>query len=82
MSNDNINTIAIQQFLQQVKSADASQAREIRLDIKNAKALAFSLAEVLNKLTQDYEAMFYKLRQSNENAVINVTMDGGGFKDN
>ena len=82
MSNDNVNTIAIQQFLQQVKSADASQAREIRLDIKNAKALAFSLAEVLNKLTQDYETMFYKLRQSNENAVINVTMDGGGFKDN
>ena len=82
MSNDNVNTIAIQQFLQQVKSADASQAREIRLDIKNAKSLAFSLAEVLNKLTQDYETMFYKLRQSNENAVINVTMDGGGFKDN
>jgi hypothetical protein len=81
MSNDTVNTIAIQQFLQQVKSADAAQAREVRLDIKNAKALAFSLAEVLNKLTQDYETLFYKLRQSNENAVINVSMDGGGFKD-
>ena len=39
MSNP-INTIPLQQFIQQVKAADLSQQREIKLDIKTAKALA------------------------------------------
>ena len=43
MSNP-INTIPIQQFIQQVKAADLSQQREIKMDIKTAKALAYSLA--------------------------------------
>jgi hypothetical protein len=81
MSNDPINTFPIQQFLQQVKSADATQQKEIRLDIKNAKAIAFTLTEVLSKLTQDYEELFHKLRKSQDNEVISVTMDGGGFKE-
>ena len=33
MSNP-INTIPIQQFIQQVKAADLSQQREIKMDIK------------------------------------------------
>jgi hypothetical protein len=81
MSNDPINTFPIQQFLQQVKSADATQQKEIRVDIKNAKALAFTLTEVMSRLTQDYEELFHKLRKSQDTEVISVTMDGGGFKD-
>jgi len=81
MSNDPINTFPIQQFLQQVKSADATQQKEIRVDIKNARALAFTLTEVLAKLTQDYETMFHKLRKSQDNEVVSVSMDGGDFKD-
>ena len=61
MSSDPINTIAIQQFIQQVKIADASQQKEIRMDIKNAKALSFALTEVLAKLTQDYEILLKEL---------------------
>ena len=45
MSNP-INTIPLQQFIQQVKAADLSQQREIKLDIKTAKALAYCLAEI------------------------------------
>ena len=82
MSSNPINTVPIQQFIQQVKVAEQGQQRDIRLDIKTAKILALTLGEVTSKLTQDYEELFHKLRQSSDNQVINVTMDGGGFKDN
>jgi hypothetical protein len=79
MSSDPINTIAIQQFVQQVKIADSSQQKEIRMDIKNAKALSFALTEVLAKLTQDYELLLQELLKSSGNDTITVAMDGGGF---
>lgn len=81
MSSNPINTVPVQQFIQQVKAAEQGQQREIRLDIKTAKVLALTLGEITSRLTQDYEELFYKLRQSADNQVINVTMDGGGFKD-
>ena len=79
MSSDPINTIAIQQFIQQVKVADASQQKEIRLDMKNAKAISFALTEVLAKLTQDYEVLLQDLLKSGGNDTVTVAMDGGGF---
>jgi hypothetical protein len=79
MSSDPINSIAIQQFVQQVKIADSSQQKEIRMDIKNAKALSFALTEVLAKLTQDYELLLQELLKSSGNDTITVAMDGGGF---
>ena len=79
MSSDPINTIAIQQFIQQVKIADASQQKEIRLDMKNAKAISFALAEVLAKLAQDYEVLLQDLLKAGGNDTITVAMDGGGF---
>jgi hypothetical protein len=79
MSSDPINTIAIQQFIQQVKVADASQQKEVRLDIKNAKAISFALTEVLAKLTQDYEVLLQELLKAGGNDTITVAMDGGGF---
>lgn len=81
MSSNPINTVPIQQFIQQVKSAEQGQQREIRLDIKTAKVLALTLGEITSKLTQDYEELFHKLRQTTDNQVITVAMDGGGFKD-
>jgi hypothetical protein len=81
MSSNPINTFPIQQFIQQVKAAEQGQQREIRLDIKTAKVLALTIGEITSKLTQDYEELFHKLRQSADSEVVNVTMDGGGFKD-
>lgn len=78
MSNS-INTVPIQQFIQQVKSADLSQQREIKLDIKTAKALAYCLTEVNAKLLQDYDQLLQKLMQTTGQAVT-IQMDGGGFK--
>ena len=49
---DPINTVPLQQFIQQVKAADLSQQREIRIDIKTAKSLAYCLAEINARLLQ------------------------------
>ena len=73
-----INTVPIQQFMQQVKAADLTQQREIKLDIKTAKALAYCLGEVSAKLLEDYDILLKRLESSTGSAVT-VQMDGGGF---
>lgn len=74
-----INTVPIQQFIQQVKAADLSQQREIKLDIKTAKNLVYCLAEVNSKLLEDYDQLLNKVMQGS-GQVVSVQMDGGGFK--
>ncbi len=75
-----INTIAIQQFIAQVKGADAGNAREVKLDLQDAKRLAYTLGEVMTKLSGDLEALLVKKNNTEEN-VIQVQMDGGsGWK--
>jgi predicted HAD superfamily hydrolase len=78
MSNP-INTIPIQQFIQQVKAADLSQQREIKMDIKSARNLAYCLAEVNAKLLEDYDQILARVMQ-NTGQTVTVSMDGGGFK--
>ena len=77
MSNP-INTIPIQQFIQQVKAADLSQQREIKMDIKTAKALVYCLSEVNAKLLEDFDILFNKLQQSSGQTVT-IQMDGGSL---
>ncbi len=79
MSNNPINTIPLQQFIQQVKMADMSQQKEIKLHIKTAKTLAFTLGEVTAKLTQDYDNLVHILKNTND--IIEVELDGGDFSD-
>ena len=76
-----INTVPIQQFMQQVKAADLTQQREIKLDIKTAKALAYCLGEVSAKLLEDYDTIIKRL-ESSTGASVTVQMDGGGFSTN
>jgi len=76
MQNDILNTVPIQQFLKQVKSADASQSKEVKLDIQTAKSLAFTLGIVMTRLSEDLE----KLLQTSNNTddeTIEVRLDGG-----
>lgn len=78
MSNP-INTIPIQQFIQQVKSAELSNQREIKLDIKAAKTLVFCLAELNARLIQDYEKLLNRINVNSSSDNITVQMDGGNF---
>ena len=46
MQNEPINTGPIQQFLKQVKGADAGRAKDVTLDIQQAKSLMMSSNEI------------------------------------
>jgi hypothetical protein len=55
MSIEPINTFPIQNFIKQVQSAENSRAREVKLDITQAKNLAFTLGIVMSRLNGDLE---------------------------
>jgi hypothetical protein len=69
--NEPLNTSPITQFLNQVKSADASRAKDIRIDIQQAKALAFTLGLVMTRLNGDLEQILAK-KNSGEEEVIQI----------
>lgn len=73
-----INTVPIQQFIQQVKAAELGNQREIRLDLKTAKNLAFCLGEVNARLLEKYDKLLSDLKAST-GGEISVNMDGGGL---
>jgi hypothetical protein len=75
MQTDKINTVAITQFLNQIKAADSANQREIRLDIATAKNLHHILALVMTRLAGNYEGLIQEKNQ--EDTVVTVQMDGG-----
>ncbi|MEK9907315.1 MAG: hypothetical protein VW540_06000 [Gammaproteobacteria bacterium] len=76
MQTNEINTAPVQQFISLVRSADASRSKEIRMEINNAKRLAFVLGELMTKMSGDLEELLRK-EYSKENEVIQVNVDGG-----
>lgn len=75
-ANEPLNTIPIQQFIQQVKTADASKQREVRLTIEQAKSLALTLGIVMSRLEGDLEKLVADSKNTSEE-VIEVKLDGG-----
>jgi len=75
MQKEPINTSSIEQFIKQVKAADASNSRDVKLDIDTAKNLSYTLGIVLARLTGNLEELIQKNPQ--EDDVIQVQMDGG-----
>jgi len=71
--SDPLNTAPIQQFISQVKSADASKQRELKLSIDNAKRLAFTLGEVMTRMNGDLEELLVR-KSSGEDEVIQVNI--------
>jgi hypothetical protein len=69
--NEPLNTAPITQFLNQVKSADASRAKDIRIDIQQAKNLAFTLGLVMTRLNGDLEQILAK-KNSGDDEVIQI----------
>jgi hypothetical protein len=67
---DPINTLPLQQFISTVKSADASNAREIKLDTQTAKRLAVSLGEVLARLNGDLEDLLIKKASGEDDNIV------------
>ena len=75
-----INLTPVTQFIQLVRVAEQTQSREVKLNIQQARALVLVLAEMQEKLLQDYETMFNELKRSIDTDVVTVAMDGGGFE--
>jgi hypothetical protein len=71
MPSEPLNTFPIQQFLQQVKAADTSNAKEVKLNMQQAKTLALTLGEVMTRLNGDLEKLLLK-KNDNADEVIQV----------
>ena len=71
-----LNTNPIQQFISQVKGADASNQRELKINIDQARRLAFTLGEVMARLNGDLEQILAR-KNSGADDVIQINMDGG-----
>lgn len=74
-TSDPLNTASIQAFIQQVKGADASRAKDIRMDITQAKNLAFTLGIVMSRLNGDLEELL--VNKNNTEETVEVRLDGG-----
>ena len=73
-----INTLPIENFLEKARIASKSNQKQVILDIKDAQALYDSLAVVMTRLTGKLDE---QLSKPQEETVIEVSMDGGGFKE-
>jgi hypothetical protein len=71
-----LNTIPLQQFLNAVKAAENSRAREVKLDIATAKNLAFTIGIVMSRLHGDLEKLVTESKSS-DNEIIQINLDGG-----
>jgi hypothetical protein len=73
-----INTLPIENYLEKTRIAAKSGQKTVNLDIKEATALADSLAVVMTRLVGNYESNMSKPAETQ--TTIEVSMDGGGFR--
>ena len=75
-----INLTPVTQFIQLLRAAELGQSKEVKMSIQQARMLSLALAEMMDKMNQDYESMYNALKASVDTEVVTVTMDGGDFK--
>jgi len=76
-TSEPLNTMPIQQFMQLVKNADSSRSKEVKLDITQAKNLAFTLGIVMSRLEGDLET-FVKNHAGSSLEDIEIQIGSGG----
>jgi len=79
MSINPINTAPITTFINQVKTADLSKQREVRIDIESARHLALTLGVVMSRLEGEMEVQIQKILsdKSINQDIVTVKLDGG-----
>lgn len=75
-SSEPINVFPLEKFIQQVKAADASNRKEVRIDINQAKLMAFTIALVMTRINGDLEKLVMNKSSKSDETVI-VTVDPG-----
>ena len=78
MSNEPLNTAPLQQFIKQVQSAENSRAKEVRLDIGQAKNLSFALGVVMSRMHGDLEKFVKENASGASDDIIKVEIGSGG----
>ena len=68
-----INLSPITQFIQQLKSAEFTNQREVKMSIQQARLLSISLVELMDRLLKE------PTNKSANNEIVKINMDGGGF---
>lgn len=74
-----INISPISNFIQQVKSAELSQSKEVKLSLQQARLLLLSLTEVLESNNRNWEEIYTVFKNSKNDEIIAINLDGGGF---
>lgn len=69
-----INLSPITQFVQQLKSAEFTNQREVKMPIQQARLLSIALVELMDQLIKESTN-----KPSTNNEIVKINMDGGGF---
>jgi hypothetical protein len=78
VSNEPINTIAIQQFIKTVDQLDKANQKEVKMNMATAKILANTLGIVMTQLAGNYENLLRNSsQQQSTDQNITVELDGG-----
>jgi hypothetical protein len=75
-----INTLPIENYLEKARIASKSGQKSVVLDIKEATALADSLAVVMTRLSGKLEDYLVQITAQPQQDVLQVSMDGGDFR--
>lgn len=76
-----INTTPISQLIQQIRSAELSQQKEVKIPIQQARLLSLALTEILDKSNRDWESLYNALKEAANPDIISISLDGGTFSD-
>jgi hypothetical protein len=79
MSTDNISVAVLEDFVKKVRTASKSNQKQLNISITDAENLSHHLYLVLLKLLDKQQKIDAKT--ANEEQVIVVSMDGGGFEE-
>jgi len=74
-----INTVPLQHFITQIKTAESSKQRGDKLDMQAARRLAYTLTEILARLNGNLEEILSsnKSNTAGNTDFISVEIDGG-----
>lgn len=80
MQSEQINTLAIQQFIKTVDQLEKANQKELKMSLATAKSLANTLGIVMTRLAGNYETLLVNSstttsKESTES--ITVELDGG-----
>ncbi len=64
-----LNTVPLQQFIQQVKAAENSRSKEVKLTLEQAKNLAFTIGIVMSRLHGDLEKLVSESKNGSDEVI-------------